>query len=85
MQAADRAHLTRVFRLTAIAIVVEGALIAVAHSQPAMAGLFRSVYWVVGIVFAVLILRALRRRRGGDRRHTDRRHTASWGSSRLPN
>ena len=77
MQAADRAHLTRVLRLTVIAVVVEGTLIGVAHLQPAMAGLFRSVYWVVGIVFAVLILRALRRRKGGDRRHTDRRHPAS--------
>jgi hypothetical protein len=63
--------------LTAIAVVVEGALIAIAHWQPAMAGLFRSAYWVVGIVFAVLILRALRRRKGGDRRHADRRHPAS--------
>ena len=77
MQAADRAHLTRVLRLTAIAIVVEGALIAVAHFQPAMAGLFRSVYWVVGIVFFVMILRALRRRKGADRRHADRRHPVS--------
>jgi len=77
MQAADRAHLTRVLRLTAIAIVVEGVLIAVAHLQPAMAGLFRSIYWIVGIVFFGLILRALRRRKGGDRRHTDRRHSVS--------
>lgn len=74
MQAADRAHLTRVLRLIVIAILVEGALMGVGRWQPAMAGLFRSVYWVVGIVFLVLILRALRRRKGGDRRHTDRRH-----------
>jgi hypothetical protein len=66
-----------VLRLTTIAIVVEGALIAVAHLQPAMAGLFRSLYWLVGIVFVALIVRALRRRRGGDRRHTDRRHPVS--------
>jgi len=77
MQAADRAHLTRVLRLATIAIVVEGALIAVAHLQPAMAGLFRSLYWIVGIVFFVMILRALRRRKGGDRRHSDRRHAVS--------
>ena len=77
MQAADRAHLTRVLRLVAIAIVVEGALIGVAHWQPAMGGLFRSLYWIVGVVFLVLILRALRRRKGGDRRHDDRRHPVS--------
>jgi len=77
MQPADRAHLTRVLRLTVIAVVVEAALIAIAHFQPAMAGLFRSVYWVVGIVFFVMILRALRRRRGRDRRHSDRRHPVS--------
>ena len=67
--------MTRVLRLMAIAVVVEGALMTVAHMQPAMAGLFRSVYWVVGIVFLVMILRALRRRKGGDRRHEDRRHS----------
>jgi hypothetical protein len=77
MQAADRAHLTRVLRLTAIAIVVEGTLIAIAHLQPAMAGIFRSAYWVVGIVFFAMILRALRRRKGGDRRHSDRRNPLS--------
>ena len=77
MQAADRAHLTRVLRLTTIAIVVEAALIAVGHWQPAMAGLLRSLYWVVGAVFFVMILRALRRRKGGDRRHEDRRHAVS--------
>ena len=76
MQAADRAHLTRVLHLTAIAIVVEACLVAVAHLQPAMAGLFRSAYWLVGIVFAAMILRALRRRHGGDRRHAERRHSA---------
>ena len=75
MQAADRAHLTRVLRLTVIAILVEGGLMAVGHWQPAMAGLFRSLYWIVGIVFLGMILRALRRRKGGDRRHTDRRHS----------
>ena len=77
MQAADRAHLTRVLRLTVIGLLVEGALFAVGRWQPAMAGVFRSLSWVVAAVFLVMILRALRRRKGGDRRHTDRRHPVS--------
>jgi hypothetical protein len=67
--------LIRVVRLVTIAIVIEACLVAVAHLQPAMAGLFRSVYWLVGGAFLVAIVRAMRHRRHGDRRHADRRHS----------
>jgi hypothetical protein len=64
-----------VVRLVTIAIVIEACLVAVAHLQPAMAGLFRSVYWLVGGAFLLAIVRAMRHRKGGDRRHADRRHS----------
>ena len=75
MQPADRAHLKRAIRLAAIGIAVEASLFMAARLQPAVAGLFRPAYWAVGIVFAVAIGRAIRRRKGHDRREADRRHS----------
>jgi hypothetical protein len=72
---AARAHLIRVARLTVAAVIIETCLVGIARLQPAMGGLFRSVYWLVGGVFAVLIFRALRRRSGRERRRTERRHS----------
>ena len=74
MQPADRARLTRVMSLAVICLLVEASLVAIARLQPSMAGLFRPVYWIVAMVFALAIGRgALRRRAHGDRRETDRR------------
>jgi hypothetical protein len=73
---AARAHLIRVVRLTVAAVIVETCLVGIARLQPAMGGLLRSVYWLVGGVFAVLIFRALRKRSGRERRHGERRHSA---------
>lgn len=74
VQPAGKAQLSRVARLVAIALIVEACLAGVAHLQPAMAGLFRSVYWAVGLVFGVAVGRAMRHRTGHDRRAGERRH-----------
>jgi hypothetical protein len=79
VQPADRSQLIRVIRLTAICLVLEVGLYAVAHSQPSMTGLFRPVYWVVAMIFAVAIGRAVRRRSQADRRDADRRRSLPGG------
>jgi hypothetical protein len=75
VQPADRSHLIRVTRLAAICLAIEACLVAFAHMQPSMTGLFRPVYWGVATIFAVAIGRALRRRGRGDRRDAKRRHS----------
>jgi hypothetical protein len=63
-------------RLAVICLLVEASLVAFARWQPSMAGLFRPVYWIVALVFALAVGRhALKRRAHGDRRETDRRHS----------
>ena len=63
-------------RLAVICLLVEASLVAFARMQPSFAGLFRPVYWIVALVFALAIGRhALKRRAHGDRRETDRRHS----------
>jgi len=76
VQRADRARLTRAVSLAVTCLAVEASLVAFARSQPSMAGLFRPVYWIVALVFALAIGRhGLRRRSHGDRREADRRHS----------
>ena len=76
MQPSDRAHLIRIVRLVALAIIVEVCLMAAARLQPALRGLFRPVAWIVAGLFVAAIAHAFRRRHKSDRRHSsDRRHT----------
>jgi hypothetical protein len=69
----ERPRLIRVLILIAIAVVLEVALFSVGRVAPAIAGLMRPVYWVVGGLFAFAIGHASRQRATGDRRHSDRR------------
>lgn len=70
----DRPGLVRVVRLLAIAIAMEVSLAVIANRAPALAGLIRPAYFVVGGAFVVGAWYAARTRSpGGDRRSTDRR------------
>lgn len=69
----QRARRTRLIWIVAITVVVEVALFVLVKLGPAMEDLVRPVYWVVAGIGVVTTWHALRRHKGGDRRHTDRR------------
>jgi uncharacterized membrane protein YuzA (DUF378 family) len=63
----------RIFLLIAAALLLEAVLFAIARISPAMAGLMRSAYIVVGLLAVIVIVHASRRREGSDRRQDERR------------
>ncbi len=68
----DGLHIPRVIRFLVAGIVLEAALFALAHLDPAFAPLIRGAYFVVALIFAVAIWRE-RRRSGEDRRQNEDR------------
>jgi ABC-type nickel/cobalt efflux system permease component RcnA len=60
----------------AIALVVELGLMLVARLAPAMAGLMRPAYVIVGAIALFMLWNAWRRRNGSDRRQDERRDPA---------
>jgi hypothetical protein len=74
VQPSERAYVTRIVRFVVTLVVIELLLFVIAKLAPAMATLFRPVYWIVAALFVVPIWHAARKRAPGhDRRQADRR------------
>jgi hypothetical protein len=73
VETSDRAHLKRVLRYVIAVVVIELSLLAISHLSPALGTLFQPIYFIVPALFVVPAWHAFRRRKGGDRRHDDRR------------
>lgn len=70
----QRARRTRLIWIVAITVTIEVGLFVLVKLGPAMEDLVRPVYWVVAAIGVVTTWHALRRHKGNDRRHADRRH-----------
>jgi ABC-type nickel/cobalt efflux system permease component RcnA len=74
----------RIAAFSAIAGLFELGLMFVARLAPAMGGLMRPAYVLVGVVALFMIWHAWRRRGGSDRRQDERRDGSSAEPSARP-